>query len=88
MNYTREENMIVNFQNKIDLKKIMRYISSLGDFEWFPVILYMLFLQNMLNKKDFIVIIIGQIVLIFLKIIFTLCLIFELIIFSKGLIHY
>ena len=66
-NNTKEETMIVNFQNKIDLQTFMRSLSSLGDYEWYPVILYFLFLQKMIDTTDILILLIGQSVLIFLK---------------------
>ena len=63
--------MIVNFQKKIDLGYFMRFISSLGDSEWYPVVLYFLFLQDMIDNTDILILLLGQCVLVVLKIIFS-----------------
>lgn len=71
MSNIKEENIIINFQNKIDLQKVMKMISLPINWEWFLVIVILLYTQNIINKRDIIIMLAGEFLLIILKLLFS-----------------
>ncbi len=65
----KEENLIFNFQ-KINISKIMRFISLPFNYEIYIVVMSILVLTKTINKKILIYILVGQFIIFNIKMIF------------------
>mgnify|MGYP003979118555 CR=1 FL=1 len=71
MSNIKEENIIINFQNKIDLQKVMKIISLPVNWEWFLGIIIILYSKGIIQRKDIIILLAGEFLVIILKLLFS-----------------